>query len=294
MVAIVLVNFNGAEDTIECLSSLADAKINGDNQVIVVDNKSTDDSIERLQYAREEYNFILLESDSNVGFAGGNNIGIKYALEHGCEYILLLNNDTVVEQDFLQQLLSGFNYSENAGMTTCKILLNSSRDTVWYDGGALSKVTGRTEHFNYGKKDSNATLTPREVTFASGCCMCLSRKAIQTVGLLNEDFFLYEEDTDYCYMLTKAGLSIVYVPQGIIYHKVSASTGQGSPMSQYYAVRNKYWLIQNNFRGVNKILAYLYSTAQMLFRCMKHELDYRCFKAGYRDFRKGIKGKIKI
>lgn len=293
MVAIILVNFNGADDTIECIKSLDKIEAN-DYEIIVVDNCSTDDSLARLEQQKDEFSFTLLKANSNLGFSAGNNIGIRYAMENHADYYLLLNNDTVVEPDFLTKLLDGFGCDETCGITTSKIRLFSCKDVLWYDGGSMSRKTARTEHWNYGEKDNNTSKELEHVTFVSGCCMCISNAVIDKVGMMNEDFFLYEEDAEYCRRVIDAEFTMIYVPDSVIYHKVSASTGKGSPMSQYYTVRNKYILIKENYKSLNKLTAYAYNTLQMLFRCIKKEMSFKWYSKGMRAFLRNEKGKVEV
>lgn len=292
MVAIILVNYNGAEDTIDCIESLS--KIQDiDCEVIVVDNHSTNDSIVKLQEAKKEYAFQLIEAKENAGFSAGNNIGLRYARQKNAAYYLLLNNDTIVEPDFLSNLLTGFNENSECGLTTGKILYYSNPNVIWYAGGAINMQTARTEHYLFGKIDKGDDNTLQKVTFASGCCMCLSRDLLDKVGYLNEDYFLYEEDAEYCCRIMQAGFSIIYVPKAVIYHKVSASTGAGSVFSQYYTIRNKYNLIRSSY-GKNRIYAYAYNTFQMLYRCIKHELNFKCYMAAVKAFLRKEKGKVEV
>ncbi len=290
MVAIILVNYNGSDDTIECISSLARC-VKQDFFIVVVDNSSTDTSVKKLKEAQSIYKFELLVALDNKGFSAGNNIGIMYALEQKAEYILLLNNDTIVSPDFLDYLLEGFKEFPNCGATIGKILYENQRNKIWYAGGALNHKTARTEHFNYGKDNLNKNEALVKVTFATGCCLCLSSESVNKVGLLCEDYFLYEEDTDYSLRLTERGYDIIYVPKAIIYHKVSASVGECSPMAQYYITRNKYTLIRKHFMGINKVTAYLYSTFQFLNRCRKKEMNIKYCIAGFRAFLKLETGK---
>lgn len=288
MVAIILVNFNGADDTIDCIKSLSEMK-DIEYEIVVVDNCSSDDSVDKLKHSQEIYSFTLLQAECNNGFSAGNNIGIEYA--KNADYYLLLNNDTVVEPDFLKKLINEFQKNPKCGATISKILYYSQPDTIWYAGGSINQRTARSEHYHFNEKNSLNDALPQKVTFASGCCLCVSKRAIETIGLLNEDFFLYEEDAEFCYRITEAGFEIIYVPDSIIYHKVSASTGQGSPMSQYYTVRNKYYLIRLHFRGINKVTAYLYCTVQFLFRCLKRKQSFKCYKLGVRAFMRNEIGK---
>lgn len=290
MVAIILVNYNGANDTIECIKSLSYIK-DSEYEIVVVDNCSTDNSVEELKKIQENSLFTLLEAGCNNGFSAGNNIGIKYA--NNADYFLLLNNDTVVEPDFLKKLLDEFNRNPKCGATISKILYYSNPDVIWYAGGDFNKKTARSEHWKFNVKDDMTEINSQKVSFASGCCMCVSKKVIDEIGLLDEDFFLYEEDADFCYRIDEAGYEIFYVPESIIYHKVSASTGQGSPMSQFYTVRNKYTLIRKHFTGVNIVIAYTYCTLQFLFRCMKKEMNIKYYRLGLAAFWKHEVGKLR-
>ncbi len=289
MVSIILVNYNGAKDTIDCIQSLNN--IDYDKyEIIVVDNKSTDDSLEVLKEFQRDNGFVLLEARENNGFSAGNNIGIEYALKNNSEYVVLLNNDTTVEIDFLQKLINAFSYSENCGATIGKIMLYSKPDVIWYAGGDVNLRTSRTRHYYYGEKDNNDT-NSQVVTFATGCCLCLKKECIEKIGLLDERYFLYEEDVEYSIRLKENNYDIVYTPESIIYHKVSASTGESSPMSQYYLVRNKYSLIRDCFKGMNKFVAYNYATLQFVVRCIKRKLKFRNYIKGTVAFLKKERGK---
>lgn len=290
MVAIVLVNYNGFDDTIACISSLSECSYK-DYIIIVVDNCSTDESVRELKSAQMNYDFVLLKASDNRGFSAGNNIGIRYALEAGADYVLLLNNDTLVEPNFLELLIEGFFVYENCGVTIGKIYYEKWRDTIWYAGGSLSLKTARTSHWRFDERDNNMVESPKTVTFATGCCMCLSRKLIEDIGFLDESYFLYEEDAEYCCRLLLAGYKIVYVPAAVIYHKVSSSTGAASPMTQYYTMRNKYIMIRQHFKGMNKLSAYIYCTAQMLYRCLCRGVKFRYYWAALKAFRNHETGK---
>jgi hypothetical protein len=290
MVAIILVNYNGANDTIDCIKSLSEMR-DVEYEIVVVDNCSTDDSVNKLKKLQGDYKFTLLQAECNNGFSSGNNIGITHA--KNADYYLLLNNDTVVEPDFLKKLVDEFKENPHCGAAISKILYYSQPDTIWYAGGSLNKKTARCEHYHFKEKDVTTDHLPVKVTFASGCCLCVSKQVVEKIGLLNEDFFLYEEDAEFCYRITEAGYDIIYVPDSVIYHKVSASTGQGSPISQFYSVRNKYYLIRMYFKGLNKLMAYMYCTLQFLFRCMKKEQSFQYYKSGFRAFIRKETGRVR-
>lgn len=290
MVSVILVNFNGFQDTVECVKSIKESD-NKDFRIIVVDNHSTDDSVVSLRGVQDGLGFILIESTVNNGFSAGNNLGIKKALELGTDYIWLLNNDTLIEANAIDELIEGFSFSSRVGVTIGKILYEKNRDTIWYAGGAISRSTARTEHWRYNEKDTDDIEKQSVVSFATGCCVFMSVDALKRIGFMDEDYFLYEEDADYSIRIREKGIDIVYCPQARIYHKVSASTGVASPIAQYYTVRNKYRLISKHYRGWKKYEAYLYNTAQMLYRCVKKELSFKYYKLGFSAFCKKEKGK---
>jgi len=284
-VFIILVNYNGADDTIECINSIK--KISYSNyEIIVVDNCSTDNSVSVLENFSLEADFTLIKSDKNEGFSAGNNIGIKEVIKKDFDYILLLNNDTLVSPDFLDKLINGFDCSSKCGVTISKIYYEKDRDLLWYDGGSLSLKTARTKHWHYHQKDTYEVRQPQRVSFATGCCMCLSKKLIENVGFLDEDYFLYEEDADYCCRILAAGYDIYYIPDSVIYHKVSSSTGKSSPLSQYYAVRNKYLLIRKNYHGFFKFTAFVISTCMFMKRILAGSLQMRYYRMAFKSFLK--------
>lgn len=289
-IGIILVNYNGADDTMECIRSIQKSTYN-DYEIIVVDNCSTDSSYKCLQEYRKTHDFTLLQARFNNGFSAGNNVGIEYALKNGAEYVLLLNNDTVIQEDCIERLLEVYNNTQGCGAAIGKILYYSNQNIIWYAGGALSDKTARTEHFGYGQSDDENEKRIRKVTFGTGCCLLLSRKIIEHIGLLSEQFFLYEEDAEYSYRITNNGYDIIYVPSARIYHKVSASTGQGSPMCQYYTVRNKYIFIQECLKGMNKYYAYTYCTVQFLVRCLKRKMNFKYLYKGLKAFWKKERGR---
>lgn len=252
LVYIILVNYRTVNDTIECVESLKQIKYKNYN-IVVVDNYSNDGSLEKLE---ECTGIKVIESRENKGFAGGNNIAIEYALKNKAEYILLLNNDTTVDPDFLSELIR--NDSEEVGILTGKILFYTDRNMLWYAGGQISKIKGTTEVNGY-KIDKGQYNENKYVTFASGCCMLIKRNLIEKIGLLKEDYFLYFEDSDYCARVQKSGYKIKYCAKSIIYHKVSTSTGKYSYNYLYYFTRNRLLFINDNLEGIYKISAYIYS-----------------------------------
>lgn len=286
-VAVIIVNYNGFEDTMECISSLR--KITYPNyKIYVIDNASSKSpGPETEMYIKENSEYIQL--DTNIGFSGGNNVGIKKALEEGFEFILLLNNDTVVSEDFLDTLVDKFNGKEKIGLVTCKTYYYDDPEEPWYCGGEINFETGLCRHYTSaenGNKD-----TDEDLTFASGCIMLLSQSMIRNVGLMREDYFLYCEDTDYCARILNAGFKILYTPQTHIYHKVSASTGNKSPLNQYYYVRNSLYIIHQYAR--NKLRGKLLFLAARFKDVIRKRMRLGYVLLGIKDYLFKSKGKAK-
>lgn len=257
-VFIIILNWNGAEDTIACLDSLK--AIDYPNfEIIFVDNHSGGDDVEVVEKIHKDFLRVTIRTDKNLGFSGGNNIGIEYALNNSAEYIMLLNNDTIVESNFLSELIKDIDNDENVGIFTPLINYNSKRDTVWCAGGFISKI--RASGFPYGiNKNEDGFKTDRFCTFASGCCMLIKREVFEKVGLLDENYFLYLEDTDFCARTVKAGYKIKFVGSSKIFHKVFSTTGKvNSLMPLYYSVRNRLFFVRKNFRNLYYI-SFIYIT----------------------------------
>jgi GT2 family glycosyltransferase len=232
---IVVLNWNGEADTKDCLISLR--KISYSNyEIILIDNGSTDGSDNRLKSAFPEVAFY--KNIENFGFAKGNNIGIRYALEKGADYIVLLNNDTVVDPDFLTFLIQKAESNPQIGIIGPKIYFFNS-DIIWYGGGMLNARTGFTYHIGEGEPDNGQCDEEREVDFISGCVMLVKKKVFDNVGLLDKDYFHSHEDADYCLRAKKKGFKIAYVPKSVVYHKLARTCGgRRSAFYLYYRTRN--------------------------------------------------------
>lgn len=295
LAVIILLNYNGEKDTIECLNSLK--RITYENYlVLVIDNHSSNQSVQALRDCQADLGFEMLEANENNGFSAGNNIGIKFALEHQADYIVLLNNDTLVEPDFLEKLLEPFQICDRCGLTTGTIYYENDRKRVWCAGGEFNQKTFKVTMLGNGNTEYHIPTAIKEVSFSTGCCMCIKAELLESIGFLDERFFLYEEDTEFCYRVIQSGWKIYYAPQSIVYHKVSSSTGGGkkaSPLTQYYMVRNKMIFISEYARGLKRIRAYMHSLAMYGYYCLKGYMDIRYAGRGIWDFRAGIKGKIK-
>ncbi|MBD5484806.1 MAG: glycosyltransferase family 2 protein [Lachnospiraceae bacterium] len=246
-IAVILVNYNGRQYNTACIESLLAQKDSGDSyeiKIYVVDNASQDDSMQMIQErygADERIETILL--DDNYGFSYANNVGIRRAEEWGTDYVLLLNNDTEVQEDMLAQLMACAERHPGSVIAP-KIYYSDHRNILWSAGGAVSPVIRKVRHIGLDQVDKGQFDQERRIGFATGCCLLMSREVIERAGFLDERFFLYYEDTEYCFRLQKKGIAIYYCPQAVVYHKVGASSkGADSPLCAYYIARN--WLLCN-------------------------------------------------
>ncbi len=273
-VFIIILNWNGWQDTIECLDSLK--KINyPDYEIVVVDNGSTDGSADIIQ-KKYSQGIFFIETGKNLGFAGGNNIGIKYALERGADLILLLNNDTKVAPDFLTKLVEVAQSDFKIGIVGPKILFWNQPDRIWFGGGKINWLKTKGEHIDYRKIDTTTPSNkPKKSDYISGCCLLIKREVVDKIGLLNDDYFLYYEDTDWCLKAKEAGYKIIYVPASCIWHKASVRTKEGSPTFIYYHSRNGLALAKRHNGFLKRILLYFFIAWLYLKQKIKKTLNYK-------------------
>lgn len=246
-VNVVIVNWNGLEDTSVLLESLS--KISYSNYfIVIVDNNSANDEAEKLEnLCRGKVH--LIKCNENLGFAGGNNVGIKYSLEEKADYILLLNNDTTVQPDFLEILVNKFEVENQAGIIAPRINYYYKPEKIWSDGGYISRLRG--SGFAYSEKfESEADSNEKVVSFVSGCCMLIKSEVFSKVGLFDENYFLYTEDTDLCLRTLNAGYKIIVSPKSKIFHKVGSSTkNRNRALPLYYTTRNRLFFAKKNYRS---------------------------------------------
>lgn len=248
LVSIITINYNQLKLTCELLDSLRRITYPA-VEVIVIDNHSNEDPTpvitERYPEAR------LIVSHENLGFAGGNNLGIKASKG---EYLLFLNNDTEVDEGVLEPLIDLFEAHPEAGAASSKILYFDSGETIQYAGSSrIDPFTGRSKRVGYMEKDSGQYNTIRETDLAHGAAMMVPRRVIDKVGVMPEFFFLYYEEVDWCESIKRAGYKIFFVPGSRVYHKESMSIGKGSTLKTYYMTRNRLLYMRRNTAGLIKL-----------------------------------------
>ena len=254
-VSIIILNWNGLEDTIECLESLKNITY-PNYEVIIVDNGSEGNDAQVLKERFSDY-VHLMQNDRNYGFAEGNNIGMRYALEKlNPDYILLLNNDTVVQPYFLTELVDVAQNDSNIGILGPKIYYYSKPQTIDFAGGGLLRRIGHSFHIGAHRTDKGQYDRLTEVDFITGCALLIGTGVVDRIGLLDPDYFVYSEDLDWCVRAKDAGYRIIFVPQAKIWHKGTSTLGLMSPAYIYLTTRSRIVFIKKNTSILNFILLF--------------------------------------
>lgn len=247
--AVILVNWNNERDTADCLDSLENQTYD-DVLTIVVDNGSEPESFE---YLHDNYEWpVFLRNEENLGFTGGNNRGIKEALDRGCEWVFLLNNDTVVHEEFLADLVTAAKQRpETTGIVGPKVHTYEG-DDLWAAGGEINYLTGTTRH-RTGAEERYSV--PEQVDYVVGAAMLVRADVFEEIGLLDDDFFIYYEETEFCLRAAESGWDIWYVPVSGVEHKESVAF-EHSPFRSYYLTRNRALLAKKRFRSTHRQLVF--------------------------------------
>ncbi|EJT5915325.1 glycosyltransferase family 2 protein [Clostridium perfringens] len=284
-VSIVLINYNTARDTIECIESLD--KVTYDKfDLIIVDNKSKEDDLKKLEiYTKNKKNCTLVKAEKNGGFAYGNNIGIDIAMKRKSDYILLLNSDTEVEEDFLEYLVKTLEEDiERNAIAIGKINYYSNKKKIWYGGGEIdwNKYIGI--HYGENQDDFGQFDKKKEITFATGCAMLINANLPINIKL-PEEYFMYFEDVDFCASILEKGYKIIYEPKAVIYHKVGASGGgESSPFTLRWSNRGRF-IFMNKYKYKSSKLKffltknYFYATRIIKSICLSIKGDFTSAKA---------------
>lgn len=283
LVAVVL-NWNGGDDTPRSLASL------GSVETICVDNGSTDGSDARVE--REFPEVELIRAGENLGFAGGNNVGIRAALGRGADWVLLLNNDAVADSGLPAALERAAAARPDAGLLACKIYLEG--DVLQYAGARFAPLLGYSGRLRgYGARDDGRFASIIDVGRADGAAMAASRAAIAAAGLLDERLFAYVEDVDWSLRIRAAGFAVVFVPDAKVWHRGSRSTGgAASTANLYYATRNTLVVAERvrplpaGLRGLRRAVV----VATHLLRAGRQPGAAAAVFEGYRDFKRARLG----
>ena len=269
-VSIITINYNGLKDTCELIDTLP---LEDDSiEVIVVDNASKEDEATKIEQRYPQVT--VIRSKENLGFAGGNNLGIQSAQG---KYLFFLNNDTILRpqtSDF-RPLITRLESSDKIGAVCPQIKFSWGDNPIQYAGYTpLSSITMRNRSIGFGEADSGQYNTPHPTPYAHGAAMMVKREVIDKAGLMPECYFLYYEELDWSMMIRRAGYDIWYEPACTIFHKESQTTGQNSPLRTYFITRNRLVFAKRNIKRPQKYLTYLYLIGVVATRdILKHLLQ---------------------
>ena len=303
-VAVIVLNWNNAPDTLNCLESLH--RQDYENfEIVVVDNGSTDDSVQAVNSV--SYDLRLFELESNTGYSEGNNVGIRHALEQGADYVLIVNNDTVVSPSMLRKLVQFAESRPAAGLVGPMMYCLGKADTVFAAGSFIQWHKGLTWHRGMFEPAANYDnlSEPEPVDFISGCGILMKTSLIRRAGLLDPEYYLNFEDVEWAVRIRRLGAEVWLVPQARLWHRVSASLGQDSAINTYYLTRNalrffgKYTPLHVRwFAVLNIVLRTLRTIAAWTFKPEYRGESFRKRRSAnilaLRDFLMGRKGQMKL
>jgi GT2 family glycosyltransferase len=286
---IILLNYNNWQDTSECVLSLINSGTASSN-ILIIENCSTDNSREKLS---EEIPAIkVIHSNKNLGFTGGNNVGLKYALENNYDYAIVLNNDTIVEsKDSIKNLIDEMDQNPDVTLGTGRIFYYPEKDKVWYDGGTVIKWRAAEKHFNFRKNINEIKLNNelRNIDFISGCYMCIRIRDLPKLGYMDEKFFIYLDDLEYSSRASKYRMKMLYVPNSVIYHKARGE-GKHTPKLIYYSIRNRRLLINLHFGFITKFYFEVVLIIKRIMWFTKNRKYFHILNQAIKDYNRNYLG----
>jgi len=302
-VSIIILNWNGLEDTIECLESLKKV-IYRNYEVIVVDNASKGNDAQVLREKFGDYVY-LIENEKNYGYTGGNNIGIRHATSNSSpDYFLLLNNDTVVAPDFLTEMVKVAESDPHIGLVGPKVFCYDFPSHFQSAGEKINMQKGEAVHIGIKQIDTGQYDIQREVDYLIGCCILVKNWVTEKIGLFDESYFCYWDETDYCFRVGEAGYKVVYTPHAKIWHKWHPmlqpwykrlgrkKRGTRPPYYTYYITRNNFKFMKKHAtrRQYHSFLVYFFGYRFWFTSgvCLIYHRDIRELLAFYRGVRDGL------
>lgn len=260
LVFIVTLNWNRREDTLECLRSMEDLDY-PNKRLLLVDNGSEDNSVAAVKETFPEVE--IIENASNLGFSAGTNVGLEYALSHEAQYILLLNNDTHIKSNALNELMSDM--SDDVGMVAPKIYYAEDPTRIWSLGGRRHWLTTEKVGDVRGQIDKGQGTKNLERDYVAGCAILLSRNFLEDIGLFDERFFMYYEDSDLSLRARDGGYRLLISPEAHVWHKVAMSSGgSDSPNERYWMARSSVLFYRKHVHGVRWLIVLPYRLASAI------------------------------
>ena len=251
-VNLFVLNWNGRDLTLDCLSSL-EKVIYPNVKIHIIGNGSSDNSVVSIRNKFPDYE--IIELAENHGFAKGNNTGFQ-SVKQKADYTIFLNNDTIVDPNFIDPLVNELEAISNVKQTAPKIFYEDKKEYIWFAGGIISLWTGVIRHSGIRKKDSSKFSQKRKIDYATGCCVCMRTVDFESIGMFDESFLLYGEDVDLSLRFSNQGGEILFVPESKIWHKVSASLGGQSAFGKWKRkLSGKMKLVRKHSPGYQVIIS---------------------------------------
>ncbi|MBU1355262.1 MAG: glycosyltransferase family 2 protein [Candidatus Edwardsbacteria bacterium] len=284
LVYIVVLNYNGYQDTLECLESLEKLSY-GNFRVVVADNCSTDASESLIRAGYPGHSFI--QTGKNLGYAGGNNAGIRLALEHQADYVCLLNNDTTITPEFLEPLVNWMEQDKITGIVGPKVCDYYDKNIIQATGSRANLFFGKFYQLN-GGKNKDEIKGVFEVDYVAGSCLLVRSELISKIGFIPEEYFLFFEETEWCLKFKRAGYKVMCLCESVIYHKGSKSTEKVDGIQEYYMCRNSIIFEKRNANKVQWTIFYLYKLYRMALSLAKGRITGNLNQNMLKGFRDGI------
>jgi GT2 family glycosyltransferase len=279
MVAVILLNWNNAHFTAPCIRSLEKSDYSN-AQILVVDNGSADGSPDALR--KDFPRITLIRNDKNLGFAAGNNVGIRAALGMGAQYVLILNNDTEVDPELIRELVSMCEADDSIGISSPKMYFMNPPNLIWFAGSRVNLWTGSCKHVGYCETDHGQFDAITEPGFATGCCFLVRADLLKKLGGFEESFFIYSEDADFSLRCRKAGHRIVFNPRAKLWHKESGTMAKNArnehrakptPLQHYLIARNGIFVVRRHASLIQKVVSYPICTLRVVKRLLERLLE---------------------
>lgn len=302
-VAVVILNWKGKDDTLTCVRSVLEATY-APLEVVVVDNASGGDDVASFRAAFGD-SITLIENAENLGYAGGNNVGLSHAFARGAAFAVVLNNDTEVRPNFIEPLVAAAERDPQVGIAGPKTYFRGRGTELYFAGGYVNWWSGTYGHVGLGEQDGPAFSREGDTEYVAGSCMLLTLRLFQTIGGIPEQYFLLFEDIEYNLAAQRAGFRTVYVPDSVILHEYSGTINQGlqkiSYTRIYYSNRNRilffrrnasrqYWpteaLFFTFFEGPKRLAYWMY--------CNRNWTTVRVFFRGLKDGLRGRTGRVSL
>ena len=255
-VGVILVNYNGKQYNDKCIQSILNSTIREKLQIIIVDNASTDGSLEELiEHWRNHAQIQIIPLKENCGFSRANNKGIRVGIKRGIKTFLLLNNDTEIEPFTIERMVES--QKQTGAIVVPKVFYADRPGIIWCAGGEFSSIIKKPRQSGLNRPDGPEFQVSRYCGFANGCCLLLTKEILDKIGFLDERFFLYYEDTEYSLRAWENGISVWYCADAVVYHKVNGSTkGNERAENAYYITRN--WLLCNRLHMKGRFLLFIF------------------------------------